>query len=81
MKSKKTVLENAETTFLRLEKKYKEAQESLLNMPVEIIEKSNFIDLDKVEMSKIMGVVHILEGVSITKNKILNITKNTKTTI
>ena len=69
MKSKKTVLENAETTFLRLEKKYKEAQESLLNMPVEIIEKSNFIDLDKVEMSKIMGVVHILEGVSITKNK------------
>ncbi|MFR0801795.1 MAG: hypothetical protein ACLSHX_12635 [Suilimivivens sp.] len=38
-------------------------------MPVEIIEKSNFIDLDKVEMSKIMGVVHILEGVSITKNK------------
>lgn len=69
MKSKKTVLENPETTFLRLEKKYKEAQKSLLNMPVEIIEKSNFIDLDKVEMSKIMGVVHILEGVSITKNK------------
>lgn len=68
-KSKKTVLESAETTFSRLENKYKEAQKSLLNMPEEIIEKSNFIDLDKVEMSKIIGVVHILEGISITKNK------------
>lgn len=68
-KSKKTVLESSESTFSRLEKKYKEAQQSLLNMPADIIAKSNFIDLDKVEMSKIMGVVHILEGISITKNK------------
>lgn len=68
-KSKKTVLENPEVTFARIEKRYKEAQQSLLNMPLEIIEKSNFIDLDKVEMTKIMGVVHLLEGISITKNK------------
>lgn len=68
-KSKKMVLESAETTFLRIEKKYKEAQQYLLNMPMDIISKSNFIDLDKVEMAKIMGVVHVLEGVSITKNK------------
>ena len=68
-KSKKTILESPEVTFARIEKKYKEAQQSLLNMPPEIIERSNFIDFDKVEMTKIMSVVHILEGISITKNK------------
>lgn len=67
--SGKIVLEKQEATFARIEGIYKKAQKSLLNMPDEIISKSTFIDLDKVDISKIMSVVHMLEGISITKNK------------
>ncbi|MGA5691358.1 restriction endonuclease subunit M [Cytobacillus pseudoceanisediminis] len=61
--------ESAQKTFDRIEKLYRNAQAQLLNQPNDIIEKSTFIDLDKLALSKVISAVRLLQGISLTENK------------
>ncbi|MBM7702859.1 HsdM family class I SAM-dependent methyltransferase [Metabacillus iocasae] len=58
-----------EKTFERIEKLYRQAQSHLLNQPDDIIEKSTFIDLDKLSLNKVINAVKLIQGISLTENK------------
>ncbi|PHB51644.1 hypothetical protein COE92_21435 [Bacillus wiedmannii] len=63
------VKEDQNKTFTRVESLYRAAQSHLLNQPQDIIERSTFIDLDKVSLSKVIGSVKLLQSISLTENK------------
>lgn len=63
------IRESHQKTFERVENLYRKAQSNLLNQPKEIIEKSTFIDLDKLAIEKVISAIKMLQGISLTENK------------